>query len=98
MDVIYFLNGSEYEWDAEKAASNYEKHGVTFEEAAQTFFDKGQQLGDASIPEETREYIIGYTFVGRILMTVYVERGVRTRIISARHATPRERRNYERGE
>ena len=98
MDVIYPLNGTEFEWHAEKAASNYEKHGVTFEEAAQTFFDKGQQLGDASVPYETREYLIGYNFAGNILMTVYVERGVRTRIISAGHATPKERRNYERGE
>ena len=98
MDVIYSLNGSEFEWNVEKAANNFEKHGVTFEEAAQTFFDEGQQLGDASVPHETREYVIGYNFAGNILMTVYVERGLRTRIISARHATPKERRNYERGE
>ena len=98
MDAIYSLNGSEFEWNVEKAASNYEKHGVTFEEAAQTFFDEGQQLGDASVPEETRDYLIGYNFAGNILMTVYVERGVRTRIISARPATPKEKRKYERGE
>ncbi len=98
MDVSYPLNGNEFEWNADKAASNYEKHGVTYEEAAETFFDPGQQLGDASVPEERRDYLIGYNFGGNVLLTVYLERGARTRIISARHATPKERRKYERGE
>jgi len=98
MDVLYSLNGSTFEWNVEKAARNYEKHGVTFEEAAETFFDPSQQLGDASVPEEERDYLIGYNFGGNLLLTVYVERGVRLRIISARHATPKERRLYERGE
>lgn len=98
MDVLYTLNGSEFEWDAEKAARNYEKHAVTFEEAAETFFDPGQHLGEATVPEEERDYLIGYNFGGNLLLTVYVERGLQTRIISARHASPKERRQYERGE
>jgi uncharacterized protein len=98
MDVIYSLNGSEFEWNAAKAVSNYEKHGIAFEQAAETFFDPGQQLDDASVPHERRDYLVGYNFAGTLLMTVYVERGVRTRIISARPATPKERRNYESGE
>jgi uncharacterized protein len=39
MEVVYRLQGSEFEWDDEKAATNTIKHGVTFEEAAEVFFD-----------------------------------------------------------
>ena len=35
MDIIYQLQGIPFEWDADKAQSNIEKHGVTFEEAAE---------------------------------------------------------------
>jgi uncharacterized DUF497 family protein len=37
--IVYRLQGVEFEWDADKARSNVEKHGVTFEEAAEVFFD-----------------------------------------------------------
>ena len=39
MDVVYRLQGVAFEWDAQKALRNVEKHGVTFEEAAEVFFD-----------------------------------------------------------
>jgi uncharacterized DUF497 family protein len=32
MDIIYRLQGAEFEWDADKAKSNIQKHDVTFEE------------------------------------------------------------------
>ena len=32
MDIIYRLQGIEFEWDERKAQSNIAKHGVTFEE------------------------------------------------------------------
>jgi len=35
MDITYRLEGFEFEWDAAKAKSNFEKHRVTFEEAAE---------------------------------------------------------------
>ena len=31
--------GQSFEWDAEKAASNFAKHGVAFPEACEVFFD-----------------------------------------------------------
>ena len=37
MDVVYRLQGIEFEWDDQKAQQNVEKHGVTFEEAAEVF-------------------------------------------------------------
>jgi uncharacterized DUF497 family protein len=99
MDIIYRLQGVEFEWDEEKAENNLQKHGVTFEEAAEVFFDPFYQTGDASVDQdEDREFIIGYTFAQRLLLAVYTERGERTRIISARPATRLERKLYEEAE
>ncbi len=95
MNIIYHLQGIEIEWDENKARSNVRKHGITFEEAAEVFFDPFFQNGDASIDEEQREFIIGYSRAPRILLVIYVERGERTRIISARRATRPERKLYE---
>jgi len=95
MDIIYHLQGVEFEWDEEKARSNIADHGVTFEEAAEVFFDPFYQGGDASTEDEAREFIIGYSLAQRLLLVVYVDRGERTRIISARQATRPERKLYE---
>jgi uncharacterized DUF497 family protein len=95
MDIIYQLQGVAFEWDADKAQSNIEKHGVTFEEATEVFFDPFYQSGDAAEGGEPREFILGYSLAPRLLLVVYIERGERTRIISARPATRRERKLYE---
>lgn len=97
MDVIYHLQGSEFEWDENKAQSNLQKHGVTFEEAAEVFFDPLYATGDASVSGESRSYIIGYNFANNLLLIIYTERGQRTHIISARPAMRAERRLYEQG-
>jgi uncharacterized DUF497 family protein len=96
MDVTYQLQGVLFEWDDNKAQINVQKHGVTFEEAAEAFFDPFYQTGDASVNDnEERNFIIGYTFSQRLLLAVYTERDDRNRIISARPATRAERIIYE---
>lgn len=95
MDAVYRLQGVEFEWDEVKAASNIQDHHVTFEEAAEVFFDPFYQTGDATDDDEPRNFIIGYTFSQRLLLAVYVERGTRTRLISARPVTRSERKLYE---
>ena len=96
MDVSYKLQGVQFEWDEDKRQSNIQKHGVTFEEAVEVFFDPFYQTGDASKDDkEDRDFIIGYTFSQRLLLAVYVERKDRTRIISARGATRAEGKVYE---
>lgn len=95
MDKIFELQGIEFEWDEEKYAVNLRKHGVKFEEAAEVFFDPENRFGDASVEDEFRQYVVGYSLSRRILLVVFVERGVRTRIISARRATSHERKEYE---
>lgn len=95
MDIIYQLQGVKFEWDEHKAQSNIEEHGVTFEEAAEAFFDPFYQWGDTSVNDEQRNFIIGYSLSQRLLLVVYTERGERTRIISGRPATRSERKLYE---
>lgn len=87
MDEIFELQDVQFEWDAEKYAVNLRKHGVKFEEAAEVFFDPENRFGDASVDDEFREYVIGYSLSKRILLVVFVERTVRMRIISARRAS-----------
>jgi uncharacterized DUF497 family protein len=39
VNVQHFYNGLLFEWDRDKARSNFKKHGVSFEEACEVFFD-----------------------------------------------------------
>ncbi|WP_066376838.1 BrnT family toxin [Anabaena sp. CA = ATCC 33047] len=95
MNFVYRIQGVEFEWDTNKAESNFVKHGVTFAEAAEVFFDPFYQEGDASANNEQRDFILGYSLSQRLLLVVYIERTARKRIISARPATKSERRLYE---
>lgn len=95
MDIVYTLQGVEFEWDENKARLNVETHEVRFEEAAEVFFDPFYQGGDASVDEEQHDFVIGYSLSQRLLLVVYMERGERTRLISARPATHAERKLYE---
>lgn len=95
MDAMYRLQGITFEWDDQKARSNLEKHGVSFEEAAEAFFDPFFQGGDASVGGERRDLVIGYSLAQRLLLVVCEERPIATRIISARPATRAERKLYE---
>lgn len=97
MEVSYRLQDLVFEWDGTKASSNVEKHGVTFEEAAEVFLDPFRAEGDASVGGEERSFVIGFSMAQHVLLVVFVERLVSTRIISARPATRAERKRYERG-
>ena len=87
----------EFEWDPEKAEENLRSDAVAFTEA-QTVF--GDPLA-VTIPDpdhsdgELRFLSLGRSEADRSLVVPYTERGFRVRIISARDATPRERRDYE---
>jgi uncharacterized protein len=87
----------EYEWDDDKAAANLAKHQVTFEEAATVFADPLAVIFDdeAHSAQETRELILGHSTSNRLLLVSFTERDGVVRIISARRATPKERRDYE---
>lgn len=88
-----------FEWDQEKAESNLEKHGVSFEEAATAFGDTlSITITDPAHSEgEIRYLLIGLTTAQRAVVVAHTERGDNIRIISARLATRKEIRDYEQG-
>lgn len=88
----------EFEYDRAKAASNLRKHGVSFEEAVTSFFDLNAVSyldTEHSAKSDMRFINIGISTANRLLFVVHNEDEGRIRIISARLATPRERRIYE---
>lgn len=92
----YSLQGISFEWDARKADANRSKHDVDFELACEAFFDPFLRVLDAgSEGGEARQAIVGLTVHWQLLHVVFVERDEALRIISARPATPAERRFYE---
>ena len=84
----------QFEWDDEKAALNFKKHGVRFENAAKVFCDENRiELYDAEhSADEDRYNTIG--MVDNVLFVVYTERRNRVRLISARPANKKERSLY----
>ena len=87
-----------YEWDPVKDRINREKHGVSFAEASTVFLDPHHVtvVDDRYLINELRFRTIGYTNGDQLLVVAHTDRGERVRIITAREATPRERRHYER--
>ena len=86
-----------FEWDPTKAARNLQKHGVSFQEAETVFGDPlGRITNDPrhSIDED-RFVLLGQSAKPRMLAVMFADRGETIRLISAREATPRERRDYE---
>ncbi len=90
----------EFEWDSAKAESNLKQHSVSFEEAVTVFADPlSLNMPDpAHSADEQRFLVLGMSSRHRLLVVAYAERPPRTRIISAREATRRERHDYEENE
>ena len=86
-----------FEWDAAKAASNQQKHNVSFEEAATVFEDAlavcfpDPEHSDA----EERFILVGYSTQERLLFVSHRELSQNIRIISARLASASERKRHE---
>ena len=87
-----------FEWDQLKAAANFRKHGVSFEEAQSVFYDEfAIQFYDAEhSAKEERFLLLGMSDTARVLLVCHCEReaGDLIRIISARKATNRESSFY----
>ena len=88
------ISGRYFEWDDEKAESNWKKHKIAFEDAILVFEDENrvEEFDELHSDEEDRWQVIG--MVNKILFVVYTERGETSRIISAREANKTERRKY----
>jgi len=84
------------EWDREKAEANRVKHGVDFADAATVLTDDLALTRPDDNPDEERFVTLGMDALGRVLVVAYAWYGDEIRLISARKATPSERRQYER--
>ena len=91
-----------FTWDQAKARANVKKHGVSFDEAQSVFSDEAARLVDDPdhSEDEDRFILLGMSTSPRLLVVVhaYRETGGHIRIISARKATPRERKVYTQGQ
>ena len=84
-----------YQWDKNKATSNLKKHGIEFADAISVFSDDlAITIPDNRFDEE-RFVTIGTDVFGRILVIVFTWRSEEIRLISARLAERRERKQYE---
>ncbi|MFM7600199.1 MAG: BrnT family toxin [Pseudanabaena sp.] len=85
----------QFEWDENKNQLNQQKHGIGFEEAKEIFYDTVFTSVSEKIDYgEIREISIGRIQSVLIVAVVHTDRNGKVRIISARKATPKERRKY----
>ncbi len=92
----------DFEWDAAKALANAAKHGITFDQAVTVFRDALALtvFDSAHSQSEERWFTLGVDAGGALLAVAHTYQvtgaaSARVRLISARAATPRERRFYE---
>jgi uncharacterized DUF497 family protein len=87
----------QFEWDPRKAETNLAKHGVSFEESITVFADPLARIfNDPGHSEaERREIIIGHSVQQRLILVNFMGFEEKIRLLSAREATRRERKDYE---
>lgn len=85
-------------WDLKKAEINFKKHKIRFSDAETVLYDPfAMTLEEQDISGEPRFVTVGSDANGRIIVVVYSYRTDSIRLISARKATPTERKQYEKG-
>lgn len=89
-----------FKWDSEKAAENFKNHGVSFEEAQSVFYDEFaiEFYDDEHSEWEERFLLLGLSSKLRLLIVCHCYRESESviRIISARKATKKESKHYQR--
>ena len=95
LDVSYEFNGYHFVWNSEKYQINYQKHNITFEEAATVIVDPYTEYyaDDEHVEDDDRFIAIGYSGRLRLLVVCHCLRNNDStfRLISARKATNTER-------
>lgn len=88
-----------FEWDEQKAKINVLKHHISFEEAATVFYDPMAKItydpDHSNI--ENRFILVGHSQKSRLLVVIHLVKDEQNiiRIISARKATKKEKREFE---
>jgi uncharacterized protein len=86
-----------FAWDEEKNRRNIAKHGIAFDQILPVFASR-----DALVVEDRRKdygetrFILLCPYEAVHLHVTFTRRGEAIRLISARRASKRERRDYER--
>jgi len=85
----------QFEWDENKNLANFDKHGLNFETAIEAFMDPRAVIKfDRKIGNEARQHLISEIRGVIIVLIVFTKRDANYRIISARRASKKERREY----
>jgi len=85
-------------WDPQKAETNLKKHKIRFSDAETVLFDPmALTIEDQDVEGERRFVSVGSDAFGRVFVVVYTYQEDAIRLISARRATPTERKCYEEG-
>ena len=83
-------------WDPNKAESNFKKHKIRFSDAEMVIYDPfAMTIEEQIVATEQRFVSLGSDSFGRVIVVVYTYRADTIRLISARKATPSERKQYE---
>ena len=89
------MEDENFAWHDEKAASNWQNHGVRFETAREVFKDVfAVEWTDGGHDDFEERFVIVGMVDNQMLFVSYTLRREKIRIISARDAEPRERRRY----
>ncbi len=85
-------------WDPNKAEINFKKHGVRFSDAELVLYDPFAMTLEEQVRDGEQRFVtVGTDSVGRIVVVVYSYRADIIRLISAKKATPSQRKQYEKG-
>ena len=89
-----------FDWDEANIAKNWDKHGVSPEEAEEVFFHRPLVVrGDPTHSHgEKRYWALGRTHRDRWLFVAFTVRGTLLRVISVRDMSQREQEVYRRHE
>jgi uncharacterized protein len=92
---VHILASVSFEWDESKRRANLRKHGIEFADAVTVLEDEhALTVPDEDVEDEERFVTVGMDLFGRILAVAYTWRENTIRLISARRATARERKQY----
>ncbi|MDZ4837469.1 MAG: BrnT family toxin [Candidatus Melainabacteria bacterium] len=83
-----------FEWDSDKDDSNYDKHGIGFDDAKDIFFQPTFYGPAFTVDGEQRAQAIG-KLNGVYLVVIFTDRDKKKRIISARPATEAEKERFK---
>ena len=85
-------------WDPDKAEINFKKHRVRFSDAELVLYDPFAMTLEEQVRESEQRFVtVGTDAVGRIVVVVYSYRADAIRLVSAKKATPSQRKQYEKG-